>query len=159
MNAKISNLSPEEFKQKRDLLVRIYLEGYKGLEEYAYSRRSDVKGYLNWLYRGDPDGFFVAQEEGSEVGFLGCVSNWFDRNFGLIGEIHELVVLPEKRNQGIGSALLKEALIYLKNKGHERIGLWVGKNNERAKAFYKKFGFKEVGGIGIWIRMILTLEP
>jgi len=158
MNVKISNLSVEEFKRKRDLLVKIYLEGYKGLEEYAYNRRSEVKGYLNWLYRGDPEGFFVAQEEEKEVGFLGCACNWFDRNFGLIGEIHELVVLPERQNQGIGSALLKEAINYLKNKGHKKIGLWVGKTNERAKAFYKRFGFEEIGGIGIWIRMILNLE-
>jgi len=159
MNVKINNLSPEEFKKKRDLLIKIYLEGYKGLEEYAYNRRSEVKWYLNWLYKGDPEGFLVAQEEEKAVGFLGCTCNWFDRNFGIVGEIHELVVLPGRQNEGIGSALLKEALNYLRKKGHKKIGLWVGKGNERAKDFYKKFGFKEVGGIGIWIRMILNLEP
>lgn len=147
-------MSPEEFKERRQELVEVYRRGYRGLEEYAYRRPSDIKSYLNWLYRTDPEGLIVAEEDGRILGFVAACRNWWDRELGEVGEIHELVVVPERQGEGIGSKLLGAALDYL-GKHHEAFGLWVGEKNERAKAFYLKRGFVPIGQVGKWIRMIL----
>ena len=150
----ILTLPPDRFKQKRSKLVEVYSRAYRGLEEYAYRRPSDIKGYLNWLYRTDPEGFLVAEEEGQVLGFVASCRNWWDRDLGPLGEIHELVVVPERQGEGIGSTLLEWALEF-RGREHDVFGLWVGEGNERAKAFYMGHGFKPVGKMGKWIRMIL----
>lgn len=150
--------SPEEFKQLRGRLVQVYREAYRGLELYAYSDPSDIKGYINWLYRTDPEGFIIAVGEDEAVGFVACCRNWWDKELGAIGEIHEIAVLPQHQGKGIGSALLKEALIFL-SQVHDTFGLWVGEGNEKAKAFYMKHSFEAVGRMGKWIRMISRKRP
>lgn len=149
---------PEEFKQLRRKLAQVYREAYRGLEPYAYSDLSDIKGYINWLYRTDPEGFIIAVGEDEVIGFVACCRNWWDKELGAIGEIHEIAVLPQHQGKGIGSALLKEALSFL-GQAHEVFGLWVGEGNEKAKAFYLKHGFESVGKLGKWIRMISKKRP
>lgn len=150
--------SLEEFKQVRGRFVQIYREAYIGLEPYAYSDPSDIKGYINWLYRTDPEGFIIAIGEDGAVGFVACCRNWWDKELGAIGEIHEIAVLPQQQGKGIGSALLREALLFL-GEVHEVFGLWVGEGNEKAKAFYLKHGFEPIGRMGKWIRMISKKRP
>lgn len=150
--------SPEVFKQLRGKLVQVYREAYRGLELYAYSDPSDIKGYINWLYRTDPEGFIIALGEDGAIGFVACCRNWWDKELGAIGEIHEIAVLPQHQGKGIGSTLLKEAISFL-GQLHEVFGLWVGEGNERAKAFYVKHGFEPIGRMGKWIRMISRRRP
>ena len=90
----------------REDLIAIYLSAYRGLEEYAYTRRSDVKRYIKWLQKVDRDGLLIAEENGKVVAFIFFCHNWWDRVHGEIGEIHELVVAPECQESGIGKAIL-----------------------------------------------------
>jgi len=150
---RIGTVDPEGFKRRRGELRELYRQAYKGLEEYAYRRPSDIKGYLSWLFRMDPEGFLVAEEEGEVVGFVAACRHWWDRERGRIGEIHELAVLPERQGQGIGRKLLEGALRFL-GREHRVFGLWVGERNERALNFYLKGGFRPTGRMGKWIRMI-----
>jgi ribosomal protein S18 acetylase RimI-like enzyme len=150
----IKNLSREEFKKLREELVRIYLEGYKGLEQYSYRAPWMVKRYLNWLYKGDPAGFFVVEEEGKIAGFVSAHSRWF-WGMELVGEIHELVIAPAYRRRGFGTALLRHTIEFLRSKGRKRIGLWVGKENEQAKKLYRKFGFRPTDVFDVWERWVL----
>ena len=147
--------------KKEDLnsFVEVYQKAYRGLEEYAYTRRRDIKDYFRWLYARDKDGFMVAEVNGEAVGFVACDTNWisfFDMN--RMGEIHEIFVLPEYRRRGIGTALMIKAIIYIKSRGLNKAGLWVGETNYNAIKFYRKFGFREVGIWGRWIRMIKELD-
>lgn len=153
----LSPWSPDIFKARRQELAEVYRRGYKGLEEYAYTKPSDIKSYLQWLYRTDPEGLIVAQEDGKVVGFVAASRNWWDRTLGSVGEIHELVVLPEKQGRGIGSQLLEAALDFL-SEYHDIFSLWVGEGNERARVFYQRRGFVPVGQMGKWIRMVLKKE-
>lgn len=150
---RIRRVEPETFKRKRGEFGELYRQAYIGLEEYAYRRPSDIKGYISWLFRMDPEGFLVAEEEGKIVGFVAACRHWWDRERGQIGEIHELVVLPERQGRGIGRRLLEEALHFL-GQEHRLFGLWVGEGNERAFNFYLKGGFRPTGRMGKWIRMI-----
>jgi hypothetical protein len=54
---KVERATAEDIEE----LANIYLEGYAGLEEYAYTHREDVLAYLNWLFRRDVAGVFVAR--------------------------------------------------------------------------------------------------
>ena len=64
--------------------------------------------------------------------------------------ISVIVVREEFRNRGIGTFLLKGALLIAKDKGCERIVLDVDRNNIRAQSLYRKFGFIKPSNIKIY---------
>lgn len=83
----------------------------------------------------------VAEEEGKVIGYLaasaariGAQDGW-----GLIGP---LVVLPSRHRQGIGSALIAEALCRLRVTS--RGAALVGDPN-----YYSRFGFRAFPGLGV----------
>lgn len=140
-------------------LVEVYLQGYKGLEEYSYTHPEDVQAYLNWLFRRDVAGIWVAEEEGKIVGFIASDGNWFSKREGkVVGAIHELVILPEYRNKGIGKALVEKVIEYFKSRGLDTAELWVGDKNTQALEFYKSLGFEEKDRFNYWIRMTKPLN-
>jgi len=140
-------------------LVEVYLQGYKGLEEYSYTHSEDVQAYLNWLFRRDVAGIWVAEEDGKIVGFIASDGNWFSKREGkVVGAIHELVILPEYRNKGIGKALVQKAIEYFKSRGLDTAELWVGDKNTQALEFYKSLGFEERDRFNYWIRMTKPLN-
>ncbi len=141
-----------------DAFVKVYEEAYKGLEEYAYTKRRDIRNYFKWLYSRDKDGFMIVEDDDRAVGFVACDTNWvsiFERK--KVGEIHEIFVLPEYRGKGIGTELMRLAIKYAQKKGRNVAELWVGRKNYRARKFYVKLGFKEVGEWGKWIRMVKVI--
>ncbi|MEN3028736.1 MAG: GNAT family N-acetyltransferase [Aquificaceae bacterium] len=140
-------------------LLEVYLQGYKGLEEYSYTHPEDAQAYLNWLFRRDVAGIWLAEEEGRVVGFLASDGNWFSKREGkVVGAIHELVVLPEYRKRGIGRALVEKALEYFKDRNLDKAELWVGDENRAAFDFYKKLGFEEKDRFNYWVRMTRSLN-
>jgi len=152
---KIETLSEQKFRQMIPELIRIYTSAYQDFPEYAYPNRREAKRYLKWLFKGDPQGLFVAEWGGKTVGFIAVHSKWYDWQEYLVGEIHELAVDEGYQGKRIGKALIQEAVAYLKSKGRKRITLWVGEGNERAIKVYEKLGFIKLYRWGIWMRMIL----
>lgn len=135
-------------------LVKVYMEGYRNLQEYAYTHEDDVKAYLQWLFRRDIAGVFVAKFNGKIVGFVASDGNWYSKREGkVVGAIHELVILPAYRRLGIGRGLINKAFEYFKERGIDVAELWVGDENYEAINFYKKLGFKEKDKFNYWIRM------
>ena len=55
--------------------------------------------------------------------------------------IENLYVLPTKQRKGYGAMLLH----YVLKQCHDIPSLWILSNNDRANAFYKKYGFVESG--------------
>ena len=60
-------------------------------------------------------------------------------------EIINIALLPECQKKGGGSQLLNEIMSYCRDCEIPKINLEVRKSNRPAIAFYRKFGFKEVG--------------
>ncbi|BAT70839.1 conserved hypothetical protein [Thermosulfidibacter takaii ABI70S6] len=136
-----------------DQLLDLYKKAYIGMEEYAYTADSSLKRYLRWLFRHDPNGFFVAKDpSGKIVAFIATDANWINRG-RKVGEIHELVVDPEMRGKGLAVALINRAIEYFKSKGLKITGLWVGEKNKGAQKLYEKLGYKPLYTKGIWVRM------
>lgn len=144
-------------KEDEKAFIDVYMSAYRGLEEYAYTSKKDVKWYFRWLLKRDEEGFFTYIAE-KPVGFIACDCNWFSVFEGdEVAEIHEIVVHPEWQGKGIGTALMQKALNYARERGKKVVELWVGVGNSKAIRFYKKFGFEERGVVGRWLRMTLNL--
>ncbi|MCG8547273.1 MAG: GNAT family N-acetyltransferase [Alphaproteobacteria bacterium] len=61
------------------------------------------------------------------------------------GEILSLGVVPSRRRQGIGRAILVHALAWARRAGAAAIFLEVGEDNPAAIALYRAAGFDQVG--------------
>lgn len=61
--------------------------------------------------------------------------------------IYDTFVLPEYRNLGIASFLTRESMIYLKNKGFEKIYCHILPTNESSIRSFLKIGFKKIRNI------------
>jgi RimJ/RimL family protein N-acetyltransferase len=56
-----------------------------------------------------------------------------------------MMVVPEWRGRGVGSALMAEAIGWCRREGVEKIELSVYPGNDAARALYEKYGFREEG--------------
>lgn len=79
---------------------------------------------------------FGAFIEGSLVGV--CVTNLNQNN---VWEIFNIVVLPEKQKQGIGTKLLKFVINYFKGIGEKQLELGTGTFGYQL-LFYQRLGFR-----------------
>ncbi|MFN0051434.1 MAG: GNAT family N-acetyltransferase [Planctomycetales bacterium] len=88
----------------------------------------------------DPAGVFVLEQEGRPVGYI---STSCDPETGL-GQIANLVVIPELRGQGWGRRLVLHALDHFRRRGlsHAKIETLV--QNDVGSALYRSVGFREV---------------
>ena len=60
-------------------------------------------------------------------------------------ELKRVYVLKEYHSKKIGAALMKFALEFADKKKYEAVFLGVWEHNEKARAFYKKWGFTDTG--------------
>jgi ribosomal protein S18 acetylase RimI-like enzyme len=88
---------------------------------------------------------FVAEQSGQLVGFVHVVvlqvtliPIMLPRSYGVIDS---LIVAPDYRNQGIGTALMDHAERWARQKGAAEIELNVYEFNTRAQAFYQNMGY------------------
>jgi L-phenylalanine/L-methionine N-acetyltransferase len=56
-----------------------------------------------------------------------------------------MMVAPDRRGAGVGSALLRAAIDWARRSGVEKLELSVYPDNDAARALYRKFGFTEEG--------------
>jgi GNAT superfamily N-acetyltransferase len=75
----------------------------------------------------------VAEVDGTSVGFVCVRPEWLDG----------LYVVPELWGRGIGRALHDHALGIVRGLGSERCHLWVLEQNDRARRFYQRFGWRQ----------------
>ncbi len=61
-------------------------------------------------------------------------------------ELVRLYVTQEWLGRGVGEALMRECVGMALQAGHQTMWLGVWEHNQRAQAFYRKWGFQVVGG-------------
>jgi RimJ/RimL family protein N-acetyltransferase len=81
----------------------------------------------------------VAEEEGRIVGSLGIEVQPYG-----VAELG-MQVAADRRGQGVGSALLADAIEWARSAGAHKVSLQYWPHNEAAGALYRKFGFEEEG--------------
>ncbi len=132
-------------------------------ENYAESvienELEDMNDFYFIAYLNDkPVGYMRIKEEKSDVPVISRYKSI---------ELKRIYVLKEYHAKKVGAAMMDFAFDFAKEKKYRLMWLGVWEHNERAKAFYKKYGFIETGNghpfpIGntpqtdIWLYKMLT---
>jgi ribosomal-protein-alanine N-acetyltransferase len=92
---------------------------------------------LHSLYQANRRTFLVAEKDGAVVGYvIVSVRNDF-------GHIISIAVRPAERKKNIGSAIVNEVLLILKDMDVRLVRLEVRRNNAEAQSFYERLGFTQ----------------
>ncbi len=91
----------------------------------------------------DPEGIFVARLAGRPVGFIACFLE--KKADSIYGEITGIGVLPNRRRNGIATALIKRATNYFLDAGADEVYCEVYEDNLPSQMLIKTYGFEEVG--------------
>ncbi|WP_297062865.1 ribosomal protein S18-alanine N-acetyltransferase [Thermococcus sp.] len=102
-------------------------------------REAYPRGIFLVFLENNPDTFLVAEYNGKVIGYVMAYLRP-----DLEGHIMSIAVDKYYRGNGIGSALLTEAIERLIERGARYIGLEVRVSNENAIRLYERFGFKKV---------------
>ncbi|HUS17366.1 MAG TPA: GNAT family N-acetyltransferase [Chloroflexia bacterium] len=91
-----------------------------------------------------PDGLFLAETaEGEIAGLCWCQINEDEiaRRGEQVGWINDLGVAPAYRRAGLGRALLRGGIAWLRDQGMSFVDLWVEGSNKEARTLYTATGF------------------
>jgi ribosomal protein S18 acetylase RimI-like enzyme len=94
-----------------------------------------------WNWEQDTHRLTVAERDGEIVGFTYVGPSETE---GAV-ELYAIHVVPELVGTGIGRDLMVDALRQLREIGGERAVLWVLEENDRARRFYERGGWKPDG--------------
>lgn len=122
----IRKFQPSDFQWVIDIERKVFDEH----DPYLYMQ----------FYETYPEGFIVAEINGIVVGYVAG----FLASVGT-GRIFSLGVHPAYQNRGVGAGLLKEMINIFRKLGVFEIILEVRSSNIKAKRFYEKHGFYQVG--------------
>lgn len=112
------------------------------IEVVSFGYEAFSKSFLLEMLSRFPEFFIVAEKDNKIIGYLSAsIEGYFNKTCHLLS----IAVLPEHRNKGIGSLLLKHLIDLVKIKHIQSIILEVKKDNKPAISVYEKFGFKIVG--------------
>lgn len=102
------------------------------------------------LFRAPDRGqIWIAQLDGRSVGYLLAVYLFSLEHGGLMAEIDEFFVMPEKRSLKIGTALLEAATAAMAQRGISHVQLQLGTRNMHAQRFYEQHGFEALSTYGL----------
>ena len=103
-------------------------------ERYPYPTQAVRERWRVALADRDAD-LFVAEQGGASAGVA----------FARLGWLDGLYVLPDFWGAGVARALHDRAVARLRELGHERARLWVLEQNQRARRFYERRGWRPDG--------------
>jgi GNAT superfamily N-acetyltransferase len=126
------------------------IERYWEFERIKGFDAGRINTLLTDLFRSPDRGqIWVAEIDGGPVGYLLAVYLFSLEHGGLMAEIDELFVVPEKRSLKIGAALLEAATAAMEQRGVRHVQLQLGRNNSRGQRFYEQHGFEALSGYGL----------
>lgn len=106
--------------------------------------RPDVRARLPQALRDHPTTVaFLASDEAEPVGVAVCFLGFSTFHARPLLNIHDLAVVPDRRGQGIGRALLEAAEAEALRRGCCKLTLEVRDDNARARRLYDSLGFTD----------------
>ena len=114
------------------------LEEVMEIENDSFSKPWTETGFFSFLIRNDTL-FLVAEENDSICGYCGVVMAADE------GDITNVAVAKQCRNQGIGGMLIAELIHRTEEVGVSRLFLEVRVSNQPAIHLYQKMGFEQNG--------------
>jgi len=144
-NIEISQASIKNAEEVFALVYPLLIELYPNEPTYT---QENIKNSTARLLQDHPEYYgFVAYRDNEPIGYIGlnaCASIYA---FGKFGEIAELYVKPEFRNESAGAALVKHAIQIGKNQQWSMLEVGAPSVPEWNKTvnFYQRNGFEIVG--------------
>ena len=142
---KYRELKPNEYELLKDFLYEaIFIPEGTEAPDRSIIELPELALYYEDFGSGPADYCMAADDEGHVVGAI------WSRIMNDYGHVDDetpslaMSVLKEYRNKGIGTQLLGEMLLLLKEKGYKRVSLSVQKANYAVR-MYKKAGFVIAG--------------
>lgn len=108
------------------------------LEEETFSMPWSADSFLEMISKEDAR-YYVAEEDGRILGGCGVLMIAGE------GNITNVVIVPEARNQGIGTAMLRHLMAEGDREGLTAYTLEVRVSNAAAIHVYEKLGFESAG--------------
>ncbi|ADD05172.1 GNAT family acetyltransferase [Natrialba magadii ATCC 43099] len=119
--------------EQADLLAVVRIENESFSQPWPYDAFD--------RFLGEP-GFLVAVVDAQIAGYIvSDVTTSFGRQ---LGHVKDIAVHPDRRDMGVGSALLSRSIAVLAAHGADSIKLEVRRSNEGAKRLYRQFGFEPI---------------
>lgn len=129
--------------------IRAWQAAYIGIFDQAFLEQLSIEDRtLRWedMLQKPASRTLVALRDGGVVGFI-SYGHWRGEHASAAqGEIWALYAEPQSWGQGVGRALMAQALQELRGLGYTEVLLWVIGRNERGVKFYKACGFSHVEG-------------
>jgi GNAT superfamily N-acetyltransferase len=132
---------------------RIFRQSFCDTFAHLY-REEDLRAFLGqftpeaWAEEvGRPDyAFRIAEADGAAVGYAKVGPSTLPvEQAGPSVELRQLYILNPWHGSGISRVLMDWALDEARRRGVQKLLLTVYTDNHRAKRFYERYGFKEVG--------------
>jgi len=136
-----------------DAVTDMWVTLAAGQREYGATLRAEANRATvrEWVAQSVVTGdLLVARETGAgdsedEAGLVGFVGFSLERGDyerdAVRGTVSNLFVVPERRGEGVGTALLDEAERTLRERGADRVALEALADNDRARSFYAARGY------------------
>lgn len=142
----IRPLKPEEWQVFQKLNNEVFEDNAMYdpdlLTDYAF-KDVGINYYKEQL--NDPNAItFVAEEDGTAVGYIAVTPRHFSYRKMKYAEIDNMGVSPSHRSKGVGSMLIEKVKEWAREKGFVRLFVSTYWGSEKARAFYKKNGGKEI---------------
>jgi GNAT superfamily N-acetyltransferase len=99
---------------------------------------------------------WVAEEGGELVGYLLIVYLFSLEHGGLMAEIDEFFVTPEKRSSQVGTTLLESASRVMTREGITHLQLQLATQNSKGKRFYQLHGFRSTSGRHVLSKALIS---
>lgn len=109
------------------------------LEAATFTMPWSAATFRGLLRRRDVDALVAKDGAGTVVGYAVAWGVYEQ------GELANIMVVPELLGSGLGRRLLGEVLELLEGRGIRQVFLEVREANVRARRFYERHGFREVG--------------
>ncbi|MDD2659817.1 MAG: N-acetyltransferase [Methylococcales bacterium] len=120
-------------------LVELLKELFAIEADFEFNHDKQTKG-LNLLLESKNNCILVAQSinDNKVLGMCTMQTLISTAEGGMVGQLEDLIVAAEFRNQGIAAKLITEAVSWAERQGLKRLQLLADKNNLPALNFYNK---------------------
>lgn len=130
-------------------LGALLLRTHHGFDPHRFMApgRNPEAGYGRFLASqidSDDAAVFVAERAGVVVGYVWTTlegRSWKELREAC-GFIEDVVVRDPERRGGVGTALMDEAMRWLKSRGAPRVVLWTAEKNPGAQQLFSRLGFR-----------------
>lgn len=147
MSMQIKKANPDDAKIISSIHAASWKATFQGSipQPYLDDLKADfwIEMFQEWITNNKATALIMYENEVP----IGCIAYGALRDETLVGwgEIISLYFIPSHCGKGYGQQLFQTAVSELSKAGMKNISLWVLKENNYARTFYKKMGFRHNG--------------